>query len=375
MNLMGILSEEISTDDRRTRAGVVTLPGMHNYGNRLQAYATVSVLEKAGCTAVQIEFDKSTLLTSRAKRLVKGIVKRALGMPIPRRPEELNTLERIAAFRRFNEIIPTERYRELTPGFADSFDFFCVGSDQVWNPNFIAGQDDWYFLRFARNEQRIALSASIGLDEFSDENQQRRICDGIRGFENLSVREERGAELIRECSGREATVLIDPTLALSADEWRSVADSRLTPVEPYVFTYLLGEVGSEAEAALKQATRNGELPVISLTDRQKPGEPDAGPAEFIDLIDHAQHVITDSFHASVFSMLLGTPLTITHRVGGGASMFSRLEQLAETFGLQDKIFGSPEFDLASAGVYPRAQEALDREREKFMTYLKGCLNG
>ena len=356
------------------RVGIVTLPGRFNYGNRLQAYASISSLEKVGCVGSQIEYEYNPPLFSRAERYIKDVIKRIIGMPVTCLPEKMSTPERLTAFCRFNEIIPTCHYEGFPKDLSEEFDFFCVGSDQVWNPHYIAGQDDWYYLRFAKPEQRIALSPSLGIDDYRDESQKRLVREGVKGFRFLSVREKRGAELIRECSGREATVLIDPTLVLSADEWRSVADKRFTPDKPYVFTYLLGGVGSEAEAILKQVTRNGELPVIPLTDRQKPGELDAGPAEFIDLIDHAQHVVTDSFHASVFSMLLETPLTITHREGGGASMFSRLEQLAETFGLQDKIFGSTEFDLASAGEYPHAQEALERERNKFMTYLKGCLN-
>ena len=141
-----------------------------------------------------------------------------------------------------------------------------------------------------------------------------------------------------------------------------------------MFTYLLGGVGAEAADVLDKVTDHGRIPVIPLSDRQKPGEPDAGPAEFIDLIDHAEHVVTDSFHAAVFSSILQTPLTIVHREGG-ASMFSRLEQLSEMLGIEEKVYGSPTYDLARAGEYDGVPEAIEREREKFMTYLEGCLDG
>ena len=114
--------------------------------------------------------------------------------------------------------------------------------------------------------------------------------------------------------------------------------------------------------------------MVPLSDRQKSGEPDAGPAEFIDLIDHASYVVTDSFHAAVFSSILHTPLTIVHREGG-ASMFSRLEQLSEMLGIEEKVYGSPAYDLAKAGDYEGVGEVIARERERFMGYLKGCLDG
>lgn len=152
-----------------------------------------------------------------------------------------------------------------------------------------------------------------------------------------------------------------------------MSDERCTPAGPYVFTYLLGGVGGEAFDVLDKTTNHGRIPVVSLSDRQKPGEPDAGPAEFIDLIDHATHVVTDSFHAAVFSSILHTPLTIVHREGG-ASMFSRLEQLSEMLGIKEKVYGSSAYDLTKAACYEGVDDAIAREREKFMSYLKGCLD-
>lgn len=371
----GAMIETKACNSNRPKVGIITLPGNFNYGNRLQAYATVAIFEKAGCAAEQIELERKTPAIPRAVQFVRSMKYRILGIPILPRQEDMSTPERLAAFARFNMNYPIRRLAELPENFAGQYDYFCVGSDQVWNPNLFAGRDDWYFLRFACDGQRMALSASFGIDCFDSEQQKASVREGLKGFERISVREKQGAELVRECSGLEATVLVDPTLTVSSEEWRSVADGRLTPDSPFVFAYLLGGVGAEAGAVLADVTRNGEVPIVPLTDCQKPNEPDAGPAEFIDLIDHAQHVVTDSFHASVFAMLLETPLTITHREGGGASMFSRLDQLADTFGLRDKIFGSEGFDLARAGDYPLVREALDRERERVMAYLEGCLNG
>ncbi len=125
---------------------------------------------------------------------------------------------------------------------------------------------------------------------------------------------------------------------------------------------------------LESVTRRGEIPVVPLSDRQKPGEPDAGPAEFISLIDNAEHVVTDSFHAAVFASILQTPLTIVHREGG-ESMFSRLEQLSRMLGIENKVYGSSDFDLARGGDYEGVPEAIERERRRFVEFLEGCLDG
>ena len=352
--------------------GIITLPGDFNYGNRLQCYAMVAAVECVGCSPHVLE--RSRCFTA-PRRLYYTLKERALqwfGNSV--NPESMRSEEREAAFARFGEKIPTVRLVGKGYSAGESYDRFIVGSDQVWNPNEVCHQEKWFFAKFAAPEKRMAVAASVGIDVFADPDQARRLDLGVRGFARVSVREKRGAELIKECSGIDAEVICDPTLVLTAEEWRVVADGRCTPEGPYVFTYLLGGVGAEAADVLDKVTDHGRIPVIPLSDRQKPGEPDAGPAEFIDLIDHAAHVVTDSFHAAVFSSILQTPLTIVHREGG-ASMFSRLEQLSEMLGIEEKVCGSPTYDLARAGEYDGVPEAIEREREKFMTYLEGCLDG
>ena len=351
------------------RVGIVTLFGSFNYGNRLQSYAVQRVFSSLGWSACELVLSQRWNVVREVKKLGKKV----LGKESAPSPESLMSPARRDAFTRFSSNMQTELLVKLENSLVSRFDKFSVGSDQVWNPNYIAYDDDWYFLKFARPDQRVALAPSMGIDVLSS-SQARLIRRGVKGFHRLSVREQRGAELIEECSGRKAEVLCDPTLTLSADEWCSVADARSTPSHPYVFTYLLGGIGPEAEDALCRATRYQDIPVVPLSDRQKQGEPDAGPAEFISLIDNAEHVVTDSFHAAVFAAMLHTPLTIVHR-GGNASMFSRLEQLSRMLGIGHKIYRSPEFDFSRAGDYENVSEAIEREREKFMYYLEGCLNG
>ena len=362
----------LSNDGRCFRGGdvvgIITLVGNFNYGNRLQAFATYRIVSKLGFTAVHLDLAKRFIMIDECKLLVKKILRMHID-----NPEKAMTYERVDAFKRFNSQIETRLIKSTRDGYLKQLAYVVIGSDQVWNPYFIRRYEDWFMLDFVSSNRKIALSPSIGIGELNDK-QAHRLAKSLRTYSTVSIREKRGAELIKECTGMDAEVICDPTLVLPAEEWRAVADGRCTPDAPYVFTYLLGGVGAEAADVLDKVTDHGRIPVIPLSDRQKPGEPDAGPAEFIDLIDHAAHVVTDSFHAAVFSSILHTPLTIVHREGG-ASMFSRLEQLSEMLGIEEKVYGSPTYDLARAGEYDGVPEAIEREREKFMTYLEGCLDG
>ncbi len=350
------------------RLGIVTLVGRSNYGNRLQNYAATRVLEGLGFNVETLDY---AIEPSKLRILKDGILK-ALGKDTSN-PEDNSSPGRLDAFRRFDTGLVIRSVSAVQPKLAKEYDYFAVGSDQVWNPGVLVSKSEWYFLDFAERKQRLALAPSIGVADLTP-SQGQTLREGVMGFRRVSVREKRGAELIKECAGIDVEVICDPTLVLSADKWRGVADGRCTPEEQYVFTYLLGGVGSEATDVLDKVTDHGRIPVIPLSDRQKPGEPDAGPAEFVDLIDNAAHVVTDSFHAAVFSSILQTPLTIVHREGG-ASMFSRLEQLSEMLGIEEKVYGSATYDLARAGEYDGVPEAIEFERKKFMTYLEGCLDG
>ena len=352
--------------------GIITLDGNHNYGNRLQLYASAMIYSKLGFTVVALVPRDNIFSYESFMWQIKRVIKKIIGRGKEISTEDIMSPERLDAFKRFTSLVPSQEIqRDDIDSLADYFDYFSVGSDQVWNPEYNRYEEKWFYLKFARPDQRIALSPSIGLDRLNMW-QLHKLKKGIKGFKYLSIREQKGLELIKKSSGREAFVTPDPTLVLDAKEWRTVADGRLTPSIPYVFTYLLGETSTEVNDVLEQVTDRGQIEILSLSDRQKPNEFDAGPAEFIDLIDHASHVVTDSFHAAVFSSILQTPLTIVHREGG-ASMFSRLEQLSQTLGIEEKVYGSAAYDLSLAGDYEGVPEAIGRERQKFMVYLEGCL--
>lgn len=373
-----------------TAVGIITLPGEYNYGNRLQLYAQIKVFKNLGFDAESLELRQknSHLLT------VKNVVKKALGRPLEEDVSTFTTAERQAAFQRFGSYIPTRVFDRPTDVPVDEYAFFSTGSDQVWNPSFITSREgenpllrlyhlmsdkarsndflDWYCLGFCPSGKRIALAPSIGLD-FVDAAQSELIRRGVNNFSQLSIREYAGSEIINRCSGKNARIICDPTLTLGDEEWRSIAEDALNPKEPYIITYLLGGMGSSASKVIHDINGSAAMPIVHLTDRARIGEVPAGPSEFISLIDNAAHVVTDSFHAAVFASILQTPLSIVRREGP-SSMFSRLETLCQTLGLENKIVGSPEFELSKSDDFGGVSEAIAHERNNFMEYLGACLN-
>ena len=367
----------------------MTLLGDFNFGNKLQLYAVSSIWKSFGYAAEQLWYERPKKPLAHPKETAWKLIGNGSALHDERRGKE-----RVSAFNRFNQLIPVRKFDSIAEINSDDYAYFSVGSDQVWNPGYAgvvggtlrnawhtvtdptayADSLKWYFLGFAEREQRIALAPSLGVDSL-DSRQAKWLAEGVSNFKNISIREERGAWLIKECSGREATILCDPTLVITQSEWGRLADDRETPNKPYVLAYLLGEQNKESAEALRLATNGGDLPIVYLSDLSRPGEPDAGPAEFISLVAHACHVVTDSFHASVFSCIFERPLTIVHRDGNGAGMFSRMESLANMLGVQTKIWTPNSYDKSNAADYEGVSDGIARERERFLTYLEGCING
>ena len=339
----------------------MTLPGLFNCGNRLQCYAVCSIYKKLGHDPVS--------LTPKRSKAVRN-AKRLLGREW-RTEEEMMDPRRAARFDRFNELIEERVVNHPYKLLRRQYDLFSVGSDQTWNPNLVRGRHSWFFLGFVRENQRIALSPSIGVDHLGKSG-CKMLRKGVSGFKTLSIREQRGAELIREYAGLSAQVLCDPTLVIREDEWLGIANHELTPAEPFIFSYMLGGDGVIPDDVMNHLEGGRGVRVISSgSDRE--GEVPAGPAEFISLIENAEHVVTDSFHAAEFACILQTPLTIVRREGG-PSMFSRLEQLSRMLDIDHKIYGSEGFDIARAGDYEGVPEVIERERGKFLDYLEACLH-
>ncbi len=239
---------------------------------------------------------------------------------------------RWAAFSRFDgdfvafstKVVSPER---VSRNLVNSYDCFIIGSDQVWNPTFPQSSDLDY-LPMVPTGNKIAYAASFGVSDISVERDHTASL--LNGVGAISVRESAGAKIVRDLTGREAPVVLDPTLLLSADDWGRVSrkPTRISCDKPYVFKYVLGnDVNNRAIEAM--AARR-ELDVVDAMDLNL----GLGPSEFVWLIAHSELVCTDSFHASVLALLHHKPLAVFERVSVEADMSSRFDTLFGSFGLK-----------------------------------------
>src|SRR5699024_7327637 len=111
---------------------------------------------------------------------------------------------------------------DYLPNKLNDYDFFVTGSDQVWNP-FFTNSSSLYFLTFAPRKKRIAYAPSFGISEVPDLLREN-FTKWLSEIEHLSVREDAGADIIKQLTNRDSEVVADPTLLLTKESWLSIAE-------------------------------------------------------------------------------------------------------------------------------------------------------
>lgn len=361
------------------KIGIVTIMDYTNYGNRLQNYAVSHVLQtRFGCRAVSLAtykekaFDNGNYLLWLKNRAAKMLC------AFPRLAEKRFgcNMTRWANFQEWSKKnIPTKNFygcKCLPAGLNQNYDLFFAGSDQIWNYHFSETKFDNYFLRFAENRKKAAISGSFGVEEIPVEWRQT-YSDGLSGFAHLSVREEAGARIIKDLLGRDVPVLVDPVMLLSREEWLKAAKKpRVDTSKPYILKYYLGDEAEEEK--IDQWAKEKGYEVYELLNDKIPELYSAGPGEFISLIANTALVASDSFHCIAFAIIFKKPFVVYARRGSGNYMTSRLDTLLGKFGFMGRWKHLLEPKDYLECDYSGIDERLAVEQEKAMNYIQSVLD-
>ena len=352
---------------------LVTLQGA-NLGNRLQNYALQTVLQDLGFEVFTPYYDIPEENT-RKKRIVRT-VKTKLGLKRYQGFE--HHYLRKKRFAEFDRRYITNRFKvhfdRPDRSVAESYDFAITGSDQVWHRwSDSPGELEYFYLQFMPPEKRISYAASFGFQSFPEADLDVHRA-GLTGMRALSCREQRGAELIQELTGREAKITADPTLLLPVDRWRKVSrEAKIYSGKPFVLLYFLGDKAEQFDSIRKLAEAQN-LEIIDALDRASLPSMLTTPDEFLWLVEHAEFVCTDSFHACVFSILFQKRfLAFRRKEEGFEHMFDRIEDLLKTFRLEDRIFSGKLEAVLQEPDYSKTEKIRAEAAEESMAYLREAL--
>ena len=355
------------------KAGIITINDFNNYGNRLQNYALQTVINRIGIDAVNILNNNIPIKGNKEKFTIKKII--IMLINFVRREKHYNT-KRKEKFEYFNNKYmknskETIIMDNVPNNLHEQYDYIVIGSDQVWNYKLdrISKID---FALFSPKEKNISYAASFGISEISDEWKGKYI-QGLNNISHISVRETRGAEIVKELVNREAQVVLDPTLLLNREEWKKIEKKPDQLInKKFIVTYFLGKLSKERKKRINEIGKKYDLKIINLGKLKYHDEYTAGPCEFLWYIKNAEIVFTDSFHACVFSIIFDRTFYIMEREENITSMNSRIDTLLDKFKLRDRKFKDWN-EVKLEHNYSHVQPILEKEQEKSIKFLKDAL--
>lgn len=361
------------------KVGIFTFPNSKSFGASLQMYAIFRAVQKLGHDVEIINYqnkymksEKHIVSKSTSKR-IRRFISNIFHFPQKR---AFHTFEKIYLCKYPSRILSDSKKLQI---ISKRYNAVICGSDQIWNPN-ITGNDINYFLRFCgESTKRIAYAPSFGVDEVTDDF-GTAIREELTKFSALSVREKEGSELVKRLIGKDINVVLDPTFLIEANEWQSIEKQHpIVKDGEYILYYTIRSSENlwnrckilSAKTGLK-IIRVGGNAIKRITNKEPMIDyaSNLSPSEWLSLVHHARYVVTNSFHGSVFSIIYHKNFYVEF----SSLTNSRLKQITELSGLEDRIINEGVEITPSNIDYNRVDERLNDIKKTSANYLKAALD-
>lgn len=368
-----------------------------NYGTSLVGYALIKKLQQLGYEVEIINYVKRLSLKEKIEigwnqfRVVgmKKITSRFASHPsnsnyikgINIRTKAVEAYKERKLIPLFHDYVGFEALKEGSKNYAA----VVVGSDQVWLPHGL--KTKFFNLLFVDDcVRKIAYASSFGVSEIPS-FQKRATAAYLDRFYRVSVREQKGKEIVESLSNNKAEVVADPTMLLDRNEWaEEVKNSDVDTSAPYIFCYFLGSNQEARKAANELKYRTGYR-IIAIRHMDEFVETDemfgdeapynVDPEDFVKYIKDAAYVLTDSFHCSAFSIQFQKKFMTFYRfaVGAKGGRNSRIDSLFSVLGIpRDHIYQGDISKVNSQIDWKEVDTKLCAFRKESVSYLKNALS-
>lgn len=360
----------------------ITCHDVYNLGASLQAYALQHYLESKGHDVQIIDY-KPEYLSRHYKLWIvanpvfdKPIVKQFyLLAKLPGRLWALRCKKVFDAF--------TEKYLKLTKRYnsyeelkadAPHADCYIAGSDQIWNTLFPNGRDAAFYMDFGAKEvKRISYAASFATPTVAPEFREF-MSNKLTGIDAVSIREKISLPLLAELGREDGVAVCDPVFLLSRDEWSAtlaLEKSSINTKDKYLLVYLTDK-GPQIEQIARDIKLRTGWKIYSVggikAQCADKSFTTAGPLDFVQLIRDAQFVISNSFHATAFSLIMGTKFCVVNRAD---AINERMKSILEDYGLSHRLVSEYDDSL----LQDMDVKLLSNHRQAMVDVSKAWLNG
>lgn len=351
-----------------------------NYGTCLQLYALYKKLESMGYKIIFLPY---LPYRYNAKYIIKNLLKKIgvdIVINILKKPSRRKQLLKTRKFHQKTYIEYIALRKKDEQNLVEFTDCFISGSDQIWNTYYQF--DPTYFLDFAGNKKRVAYASSIGTNSIKAEYREE-VKQLLLKYSHIGVRENGAVKVLSELTGRtDIEQVLDPTFLLSPEEWGNLAGnakSEIPPLKNYILCYFIGnnDLYKSQLQEVKEKTGISNLIIIPSTENPYFSFPNgfvyknAGPEEFVDLIQRATLVCTDSFHATALSINHSIPFVEFMRFNDNetVSQNMRIYDLLRHYGLMNRIYVKDTQGWADVIDYRSVQDMISEDRIHSIKYL------
>lgn len=366
------------------RIGIITMHRINNYGSVLQAFALQYIIEKMGFDVQLIDYN------------YPNIFQYTRGVALPKNDWKAKVIKSMSWLHPYNRYDYKfqdfrNRYFKLSPYYKDfdvihqkaiSYDLYITGSDQVWNPKFTKG-DTTFLLDFAeKNANKISYASSFSCTQLGKEY-EATYSELLAQYQAISVREWGGVELVKRLTGQQAVITVDPTLLLDDNAWKTVVSKRCRYSKNYILLYVLSYSFNPVPYIYDLAlylSRKLNLQIVVLgkhpyLSKYKNVESilDAGPLEFLQLIENAVCVVTSSFHGTAFSVNYKKPV---YAVVNDKNDDDRISSFLSDLSLDESIIPmGMALDTIPLDMHSESSwNILNQKREYSLLYLENAIN-
>lgn len=329
------------------KIGIITFHRSYNYGSMLQAYALQQILKENGHDneiidfALPIQENHYNSNPWNSKYWYKKIIKLLYYLPYANSLKNKKKL--FQSFLSENLSLSSKRYYKNSELNDLKYDAIITGSDQIWNPECF--EFDWsYYCDFRFSGKRLSYAASMGPGEWDNiEETRKKLKDCLSKYQSILVRESGTKQKIKDLTGLESKVVLDPTILLSKEKWIELIGKEPLIKGDYILFYspfyrekpfdIVEGIGGKSN-----------IPIISTLsynyghDRKYNNLKkywDCGPKEFLNLCLHARYIIGYSFHMVAFSIIFQKPFWIVDGVKD-----NRISQLLKIAKLEERSLSS-----------------------------------
>lgn len=373
------------------KVGILTFHFAHNYGSILQAYALQEACKNLGLKPEFIDYrpksinDSYNLFRVNFDRPGYSTLRKFLSIIYGLIIWIILFINKYIRFKKFNKFIQNNltisSNKYLNP-FKSNYDYnyYLVGSDQIWNPEITKGFDKIYYGDFNTKKQakKIAYAASIAKYDF-DSTDIDIIGHYLKKFYRIGAREDAGQKFIKDNFKIDTTMVTDPTFLIDISYWNKLSIAPKIK-KKYVLIYVLGLRAEVITVARKVATEiNAEIveitggvvwqPSLKYLDIKKLKTADIG--EYLGLFRNASFIVTTSFHGTAFSIIYNKPF---YSLARGSEKDSRQSSLLRDLGLEDRFIKVGESPSFSNINYDHINQIIESKRNNSLNFLKECLD-